>query len=122
ESLDVAAERLRLPLAGAQLVTQNANLIAKDLHLLLDLDEIGRGRPRTALFAPVDLVEAGDQGDEARDRENDQKPQSYVSAAHAVDSTIVVTLGSSYHTIRYLWAGRASQQGASARLKANGAM
>ncbi len=72
------AERLRLPLAGAQLVTENANLIAKDLDLLLDLDEIGRGCPRTALFAPVDLVEAGDQDDEARDRENDQKPQSYV--------------------------------------------
>src|SRR5262245_41795633 len=32
--------------------------------------------------------------------------------------TIVVTLGPSYHTIRYLWVGRASQQGASTLLKA----
>jgi hypothetical protein len=88
ESLDLATERLSLSLAGAQLITENTNLIAKDLDLLLNLGEIGCGCPRTALFASVDLVKTGGQGDKASYRKNDRKPQSYVPAAHAVDSNI----------------------------------
>src|SRR5262249_25134470 len=59
---------------------------AKNLDLLLNLDEIVGDRPRTAFFAAVDLVKTGGQGDKARHRENDRKPQSYVPTAHTVDS------------------------------------
>jgi hypothetical protein len=46
ESLDLATERLSLSLAAGSL--ENANLLAKDLDLLLNLREIGfrGGRPR----------------------------------------------------------------------------
>jgi len=84
--LDSAVEQLSLSLVGAQLIAENADLIAKDLDLLLYLNEIDSGRRRIALFAAVDLVETGGQGDEGAHRENDQKPQSYVPAAHTVNS------------------------------------
>ena len=92
ETLHVATERLRVPLGGAQLVTENANLIAQDVDLLLDLAEIDGDGPGTALFAPVDLVKTCGQRDEAGYRQNDRKSQSYVPAAHAVDSTLRVRL------------------------------
>jgi hypothetical protein len=86
--LDFATERPSLSLAGAQLITENTNLIAKDLDLLLNFGEIGCGCPRSALFASIDLVKTGGQGDKTGYRENDRKPQSYVPAAHAVHSNI----------------------------------
>jgi hypothetical protein len=43
--LDLATERPSLSLAGAQLITENTNLIAKDLDLLLNFGEIGCGSP-----------------------------------------------------------------------------
>ena len=86
ETLDLAAERPRLPFARVQLIAENTNLIAENLHLLLEVGESGCSRLRAALVAPVDLVEAGGQGDKGGNRENDRKPQSYVPAAHVVDT------------------------------------
>jgi len=51
--LDLAIEQLSLSFVGAQLIAENANLIAKDLDLLLNLDEIDCRRRRIALFAAV---------------------------------------------------------------------
>jgi hypothetical protein len=84
--LDLAIEQLSLSFVGAQLIAENADLIAKDLDLLLNLDQIDSGHPRIAFFAAVDFVETGGQGDKAGHRENGQKPQSYVPAAHNVNS------------------------------------
>jgi len=42
--LDLAAKQLSLSFVGAQLIAENADLIAKDLDLLLNLDEIDCGR------------------------------------------------------------------------------
>jgi hypothetical protein len=88
EALDLATERPSLSLGCAQLITENTNLIAEDVDLLLKLGEIDCDGPGAALFAPVDLVKAGGQGDKASYRQNDRKSQSYVPAAHAVDSTL----------------------------------
>src|SRR5438105_3767590 len=80
ERLNLAVERLQLPLGRGQLrrvlIAEHPHLIDKHPNPLLDLGNIGGERCRTALLAPVDLVEAGDQDEDASHREHDRKPQS----------------------------------------------
>jgi hypothetical protein len=92
------------------LIAENADLIAKDLDLLLNLDEIDPRRRRIALFAAVDLVEAGGQGDKAGHRENDRKPQSYVPTAHTVNPDNLCDLRAPAVTPYGILAGCVSRQ------------
>src|SRR6266436_6434449 len=87
ERLNLAVERLQLPLGRGQLrgvlVAEDPHLIDEELDPLLDLGDVGREGCRTALLAAVNLVEASDQHEDAGHREHDRKPQSQVPAAHA---------------------------------------